>query len=96
MVAKKSWDLDAIIDEFAINVDGAREDKQWSASNAAITGIGKAIGVLTDKVDVNVTHTLKPGMSLEELEERMSRLNALEARIIEGEVIALDDTENSE
>lgn len=86
-VAKRVWDLGTIVDEFETNVYGAREDKQWSASNAAITGIGKALGILADKVDVNVTHTLKPGLSLEELEARMERLDALEAGVIEGEVV---------
>ena len=80
-VEKGVWDLGRIVDEFETNVDGARADKQWTASNSAITGIGKAIGILTDKVDVNVTHTLKPGMSLEELEARVSRLDALEAGV---------------
>ena len=93
-VAKRAWDLNTIIDEYAINAYGAREDRQWAASNAAITGIGKAIGVLSDKIDINVTHSLKPGMSLEELEGRVRRLDALEAGVeagmiegvIEGEV----------
>ena len=75
------------------HVYGAREDRQWSASNAAITGIGKALGILSDKLDVNVTHTLKPGLSLEELEDRMGRLKALKAGIIEGEGVLLDDSE---
>lgn len=95
IVARKSWDLDTIIGEYSINVYGARQDKQWSASNAAITGIGKALGILTDKLDVNVTHTLKPGLSLEELEARVKRLDALEAGVVEGEVIDPDKDSDS-
>lgn len=80
----KAWDLGRIVEEYATNVVGARADKQWSASNGAITGIGKALGIVTDTLDVNVTHTLKPGLSLEELEARVQRLDALEAGIIDG------------
>lgn len=93
--AYRGWSLDKIVETLEENVYGAREDKQWSASTGAIVAIGKAIGVLTDKVDVNVTHTLKPGLSLEELEGRVRRLDALEGRIIEGEAIVLgDDNDN--
>lgn len=91
-VAKRVWDLSRIVDEAETNMDGAREDHQWSAANAALTTIGKAIGVLTDKVDVNVTHTLKPGLTLEELEGRMGRLDALEAGVVEGKATVLDDS----
>ena len=61
-----------------------------SASNGAITGIGKALGILTDKIDVNVTHTLKPGMSLEELEARIQRLDALEAGVVDSTGVVED------
>ena len=89
-VSKAAWDLDRIVDELAENVIGSRRDGAWGASNTAVLGIGKAIGVISDKVDVNVTHTIKPGLSLEELEERMGRLQALkeiEAGIVDGEVV---------
>ncbi len=89
---KKEWALDRIVDEFGTNVELGRELGQLSASNAAITGIGKALGILSDKVDVNIIHTLKPGLTLEELEDRHKRLVALEAGVIEGEVRVLDDS----
>lgn len=88
---ERGWNLDRIVDEFetVLELGKIPNDKGsytgLSASNAAITGIGKAIGILSDKIDVNITHTLKPGMSLEELEARVSRLDALEAGVIEGE-----------
>ena len=96
-VAKKAWDLGRIVDEFEVNLDLGRipNDKGsytgLAASNAAITGIGKAIGILTDKVDINVTHTLKPGLTLEELEARVQRLDALEAGVVDGESKLVDE-----
>jgi len=83
-VEKRVWDLERLVDEAETNMSGAREDHQWSAANGSLTTIGKATGLLVDKVDVNVTHTLKPGLSLEELEERLQRLDALEAGMIDG------------
>ena len=86
-----AWNLDRIVDEYAQNVQLGRATNDrgapvaLSASNGAITGIGKALGILTDRVDVNVTHTLKPGLSLEELEDRVVRLGALEAGIVDGQ-----------
>lgn len=65
IVAKRVWNLDRLVSEAEINMDGAREDRQWSAANGSLTTIGKATGLLTDKIDVNVTHTLKPGLTLE-------------------------------
>ena len=84
VVEKRAWDLDRLVDEAETNMAGAREDRQWSAANGALTTIGKATGLITDKVDVNVTHTLKPGLSLEELEERLQRLDALDAGVVDG------------
>ena len=90
-VTKRAWNLERLIDEAEINMSGAREDRQWSAANGSLTTIGKATGLLSDKLEIDITHTLKPGLSLEELEDRMSRLNALEAGAIEGEVVELGD-----
>ena len=92
-----AWDLDKVVEELAVNVYGARLDKQWSASTGAVVALGKAIGVLTDKVDVNVTHTLKPGLSLEELEARVARLHALESGVIvDGEAKVVEFLDNND
>ena len=66
---------------------------QISASSSALATIGKALGILVDKVDVNVTHALKPGLTLEELEDRILRLDALESGVVEGTSVVLDDSE---
>ena len=94
-VAKRAWDLERLIDEAEINMEGAREDRQWSAANGSLTTIGKATGLLSDKLEVDITHTLKPGLSLEELEGRVRRLDALEAGVIEGKGVLLDDDEEN-
>ena len=91
LVAVRAWDLDRLVDEAETNMTGAREDGQWSAANGSLTIIGKATGLLVDKVDVNVNHSLKPGLTLEELESRIQRLNALEAGVVEGQAIVLDE-----
>lgn len=93
VIAKRAWDLDKLVTEATTNMVGAREDKQWSAANGSLTIIGKATGLLIDKVDVDVSHSLKPGLSLEELEDRERRLVALEARTVEGQVVMLSDGE---
>ena len=90
-IAARAWDLDRLVQESAVNVRLGRFLGQVGASNGALNTIGKAIGVLTDKVDVNVTHTLKPGLSLEELEGRIQRLDALESGVVEGEAVVLDE-----
>lgn len=90
-VEARAWDLDRIVQESAVNVRLGRFLGQIGASNGALTTIGKAVGVLTDKVDIDVTHTLKPGLSLEELEARLDRLGTLESGIVEGKVRVLDD-----
>ena len=83
-VEKRVWDLERLVDEAETNMAGAREDRQWSAANGSLTTIGKATGLLVDKMDVSVTHTLKPGLSLEELEARLQRLDALDVGVVDG------------
>jgi hypothetical protein len=83
VVARVAWDLGRLVSEYEVNVVLGRTVDQrgipvaLGASNSALTGIGKALGILTDRVDVSVTHTLKPGLTLEELEARMARLDTL-------------------
>ena len=76
---RRDWTLATVLANCDTNLAGAREDHQWSAANAIVVTGAKVAGVLTDKVDINVTHTLKPGLTLEELEARVTRLDALEA-----------------
>jgi acetylornithine deacetylase/succinyl-diaminopimelate desuccinylase-like protein len=82
--ANRAWDLDRVVDELSTNVKLGRELKQIAASNGAIVSIGKAVGVITDKLEVAVTHTIKPGLTLEELEARYQRIEALEAGMVTG------------
>ena len=69
---------------------------QWAASNGALNGYGKASGMVTDRSEVSIKVGRLDEMSLEELEARIKRLDALEARIIEGEVVGLSDSETVE
>ena len=62
----------------------------WSAANAIVTTGAKVAGILTDRVDLNVTHTIKPGLSLEELEARIQRLDALEAGVVDSTGVVED------
>ena len=87
----RDWTLATVLAECDTNLAGARSDHQWSAANAIVTTGAKVAGVLTDKVDINVTHTLKPGLTLEELEARVQRLDALEAGVVDGEARLVDD-----
>ena len=82
---RRDWTLATVLQDCDTNLAGARADHQWSAANAIVTTGAKVAGVLTDKVDINVTHTLKPGLTLEELEARVTRLDALEAGVVDGE-----------
>lgn len=94
--ASRAWDLDRLVRELSTNVKLARELGQISASNGSLTSIGKALGILVDKVDIDVTHRIKPGLTLEELEERIVRLDALESGVIEGKGTVLDYPPNDE
>ena len=89
-IESSAWDLDRLIRELATNVRLGRSLGQVSASSGALGMIGKALGILVDKVDVNVTHALKPGFTLEELEDRILRLDALESGVVEGASVVLD------
>ena len=65
----------------------------------ALEKLGKYLGLFVDRSEINITHTLKPGMGLEELEARVSRLNALEAGVVDGTgkvTLESDDTLHSD
>jgi hypothetical protein len=109
VVAKVAWDLGRLVSEFEVNVELGRTVDQrgmpvaLAASNGALTGIGKALGILTDRVDVSVTHTLKPGLTLEELESRIARLDTLadsiplpasqDSKVIDGTMVDVQGVE---
>ena len=98
----RDWTVATILADCDTNLAGARQDHQWSAANAIVTTGAKVAGVLTDKVDISVTHTLKPGLTLEELEARVTRLDALEAgalnaapykeAVVEGKATLVDES----
>jgi hypothetical protein len=109
VVARVAWDLGRLVSEYEVNVVLGRTVDQrgmpvaLAASNSALTGIGKALGILTDRVDVSVTHTLKPGLTLEELESRIARLDTLanslplpagqDSKVIDGTMVNVQGVE---
>ena len=78
-----------VVREAAKNVELGREKGQIAASNGALGHIIDVQGLKVTKVEHSgaVDHILRPGVSLEELEDRYRRLEALEAGIVEGEVV---------
>lgn len=52
-------------------------------ANRALELLGKHIGMFVDRKVVSINHTIKPGLSLEELEARIQRLDALESGVID-------------
>ena len=91
-IESRAWDLDRLVQELATNVKLGRSLGQISASSGALATIGKALGLLVDKVDIDVTHTIKPGFTLEELEDRILRLDALESGVVEGKSVVMSDS----
>ena len=87
----RDWTLATVLQDCDTNLAGARKDHQWSAANAIVTTGAKVAGILTDKVDINVTHTLKPGLTLEELEARLTRLDVLDPGVVEGKSEVVDE-----
>ena len=55
-----------------------------SVANRALELLGKHIGMFVDRKEISFNHTIKPGLSLEELEDRHRRLEALEAGIVDS------------
>jgi len=81
------WTLPAILDEARKNLTGAQEDRAWAPANGALAFIGRATGLVTDRVEhtgaVDVTHRL----SADQLDAICSRLEALgvqPGRIVEA------------
>ena len=75
-----AWTLDRQVEESAVNLAGARGDRQWAAANGALTTIGKLTGVLIDRHEVSghVGHSLDAATD-EMLRELVDRRRALEA-----------------
>jgi hypothetical protein len=53
--------------------------------------VGKVTGELVSRHEVSVSHLIMPGKSLEELEDRARRLDALLAGVVEGTGFVLED-----
>ncbi len=64
---------------------------QGAVANRALELLGKHIGMFVDRREINVNHTIKPGLSLEELEARIQRLDALEAGIVDSTGVVVED-----
>lgn len=49
-IKQRAFTADTLIDEAVINLEGARNDHQWGSANGALDWIGKATGLVSDKV----------------------------------------------
>lgn len=50
MMEKRALTAENLVDEAFINLEGARRDKQWGSANGAVEWIGRATGLVSDKV----------------------------------------------
>ena len=64
---------------------------QGTVANRALELLGKNIGMFVDRKEINVNHTIKPELSLEELEARIQRLDALEAGVVDSTGVMVED-----
>ena len=60
-------------------------------ANRALELLGKHIGMFVDRKVVSINHTIKPELSLEELEARIQRLDALEAGVVDSTGVVVED-----
>ena len=60
-------------------------------ANRALELLGKHMGMFVDRKEVTVNHTIKPGLSLEELEARIQRLDALEAGVVDSTGVVIEE-----
>lgn len=51
VAVNRGWNLDKLIQRSEINLDGAQLDRNWSAADKVINTIGKATGLLVEKVE---------------------------------------------
>lgn len=83
LVANHAWNLSELLTEYQINALGARKDKQWAASNGALTGYGKASGLVVEKLTVAVEPSNLASLNPEEIrtmiEQRERMLSLMEA-----------------
>ena len=49
LAAQRLWTTDRLVDEAEVNLDGAREGKQFSSANGALEFIGRVTGLLNEK-----------------------------------------------
>ena len=64
---------------------------QGTVANRALELLGKHIGMFVDRKEFTVNHTIKPELSLEELEDRIQRLDALEAGVVDSTGVVVED-----
>ena len=64
---------------------------QGTVANRALELLGKHIGMFVDRKEFTVNHTIKPELSLEELEARIQRLDALEAGVVDSTGVVVED-----
>lgn len=50
LAERRAWTLDRLVDAAEQNLAGARESKQWGSANGAVEWIGRATGLVSDKV----------------------------------------------
>ena len=60
-------------------------------ANRALELLGKHIGMFVDRKEFTENHTIKPELSLEELEDRIQRLDALEAGVVDSTGVVVED-----
>ena len=92
--AESAWTRSLLISEAAQNVRLARASGKLTASNGALSLIADVQGLKVHKIEHTgtVNHLIRPDLSLEELETRVKRLDALlAADVIEGEGYVVDD-----
>ncbi len=63
---------------------------QETVANRALELLGKHIGMFVDRKEFTFNHTIKPGLSLEELEARIQRLDALEAGMVDSTGVVVE------
>ena len=71
LAERRVWDKERLLGVFEVNLEGARESKQWASANGAGDSIGRLTGLLGDKGvptgEVQVTRiiiNLAPGASM--------------------------------
>ncbi len=69
LAEKRAWDIERLVDEAEVNLDGAREGKQFGSANRALELIGRLTGLVGGKQHqepqvpiTRITINLAPGV----------------------------------